>query len=83
MACELESDQWLRAPEAAEISGLDAGTLRRLVKAGLVTAIQWRPREHYTYLLTEMYIISQLTKDVDGYEKVTRLEEMLCRALES
>lgn len=82
VACELETDQWLRAPEAAEISGLDTGTLRRLVKAGLVTAIQWRPREHYSYLLTEMHVISRLTKEVDGCEKVTRLEEMLCRALE-
>lgn len=82
VACELESDQWLRAPQAAEISGLDTGTLRRLVKAGLVTAIQWRPREHYSYLLKEMYVISQLTKHVDGCEKVARLEEMLFRALE-
>jgi hypothetical protein len=83
VACELDSDQWLRAPEAAEISGVDAGALRRLVKSGLVTAIQRKPREHYSYLLAEMYLISRITKDVDGCEKVARLQEMLFRALES
>ena len=58
----LEPDAWLAAAEAAQLAHVRPATLRRFGQAGLVTTLQWKPREHYRYMASEMRVIGFLAE---------------------
>jgi hypothetical protein len=56
----IEQLNWLRPGDAAQLAGTDTGSLRRWVRAGLVTCFRMEAGNHSRYLEREMQIIASL-----------------------